>query len=186
MRTASPGHTFRLLVAVALVSVVIIEGDAFGQAPSSPSELDALERQLEDDLTSLATADCTIACKALESMIRSAARICELDPGPRCERAKGKVADATRRVRDACPNCAAAGEGEPETISKGAPSPKEAELQGDDASAPGSAPPAADKGGGCASCTVGGRGGDERVIAWLVSALLLGGLRRGRRRGAEG
>ncbi len=52
------------------------------------------------------TKDCDVARKALESMRRSAARICELngpgDPGGRCSRAKGQVDTASENVRRGC------------------------------------------------------------------------------------
>jgi MYXO-CTERM domain-containing protein len=34
-------------------------------------------------------------------------RLCALDPGERCARAKQKVDDAAARVRNTCPSCAA-------------------------------------------------------------------------------
>jgi len=52
--------------------------------------------------------DCRRACQALASMVRSAARICQLDPpggSGRCEHARERVAQARDRVREACGEC---------------------------------------------------------------------------------
>jgi hypothetical protein len=57
------------------------------------------------------TAPCDSMCKALQSMVRAADRICELSRDgtasdqKRCTDAKQKVAEATAKVRAACPDC---------------------------------------------------------------------------------
>lgn len=56
---------------------------------------------------------CSIACRALASMRRSADRVCELAPSaspdaPRCDDAKERVTKAERRVRERCASCASA------------------------------------------------------------------------------
>jgi hypothetical protein len=69
------------------------------------AEFDAAEKALTT------TAPCDTMCKALQSMIRAADRICELardgtaTEQKRCTDARGKVAEATARVRTSCPNC---------------------------------------------------------------------------------
>jgi len=55
---------------------------------------------------------CSIACRALASMRRSADRVCALAPSaspdaPRCDDAKDRVTKAERRVRERCPGCSA-------------------------------------------------------------------------------
>ncbi len=55
---------------------------------------------------------CSIACRALASMRRSADRLCELAPSaspdaPRCDDARERVGKAERRVRERCPGCVA-------------------------------------------------------------------------------
>ena len=57
------------------------------------------------------TAPCDSMCKALQSMVRAADRICDLardgsaSDQKRCTDARQKVAEATARVRAACPEC---------------------------------------------------------------------------------
>jgi hypothetical protein len=56
---------------------------------------------------------CSIACRALASMRRSADRLCQLAPSaspdaPRCNDAKDRVTKAEQRVRERCAACAEA------------------------------------------------------------------------------
>ena len=78
-------------------------------ARAEGTELDDLKRQLARDYEALSAgaSDCALACKALSSLERSAARLCELSPGPTCDDAKGKAEKARAQVRAACPMCAA-------------------------------------------------------------------------------
>src|SRR5580704_7480647 len=84
-------------------------GPTTGAAPPTPGvayaspaeEIAALEGQLGQALAQLSSG-CAVACPALASMVRAAARICALDPGPRCTDARTKVRDAARRVLQAC------------------------------------------------------------------------------------
>lgn len=72
---------------------------------------DALAEFAEAEKALTTTAPCDTMCKALQSMIRAADRICELardgtaTDQKRCTDAKTKVAEATARVRASCPNC---------------------------------------------------------------------------------
>lgn len=52
---------------------------------------------------------CTVACRALASMQRSAERLCDLsgDGDTRCSDAQGRVDRASRAVKSACPGCRA-------------------------------------------------------------------------------
>jgi len=111
-------------------------------------DVTTLETQLGRETTELSTADCASACKALASIRRAADRICDLEPGPRCNAARDKSEAATKRVREACPECALAAMPAPEPR-------KEERAYVNDASAKGSpaaAPPAESERGGCRSC----------------------------------
>ena len=59
------------------------------------------------DLGGGAEDPCAIACRALGSMERAAARLCELaGDGERCDAANARVKSASERVHGACPGCA--------------------------------------------------------------------------------
>ncbi len=150
---------------------------------ASETDLSALEGQL-DELSALVSGDCEQACRALELMERAAERICALEPGERCDRARRRVADAARRVREACPSCEIAqryfgdDEKRPETAETAetptpTPSPGAAE--------PVSGPPSEDRGAGCAACTAGGAApGHSGGLAWLGLMAWLAARRRRR------
>jgi hypothetical protein len=74
-----------------------------GSKPASPMS----DPRGGTDLSSGAGDACSIACRALGSMERSAARLCELaGDGERCDAAKARVKSASDRVHGACPGCA--------------------------------------------------------------------------------
>jgi MYXO-CTERM domain-containing protein len=75
-------------------------------AVDAGNDVDALMAQLDRDYAQALASDCALACKALESMRRSADRLCQLEPGDRCARAKQKVDSASARVKATCPTCA--------------------------------------------------------------------------------
>lgn len=50
---------------------------------------------------------CETACDALNAMRKAADRVCDLAPGERCDTARARVADAEKRVMEACPECEA-------------------------------------------------------------------------------
>lgn len=84
-------------------------GGSFAQPPeSSLADAEALlDRGSKDLANALSSAkDCDTAKKALESMKRSAGRICDLngpsDPGERCAKAKERVDRASENVRRGC------------------------------------------------------------------------------------
>jgi len=65
--------------------------------------LERAELRLSDALS-----DCARACRALDSMRRSAEHICRLEPPPgrgRCDDARARVQQARRRVHRACGEC---------------------------------------------------------------------------------
>jgi len=77
------------------------------------AEKAAAEKQLAQGEADLAAAGsaCVTMCKALQSMMNAADRICALakdgppDDQKKCAEARTKVADALARVRAACPDC---------------------------------------------------------------------------------
>jgi MYXO-CTERM domain-containing protein len=151
--------------------------------PAAPDELTTLMQELDAEHAALATVDCGAACRALESLERLVGRICALDAGRPCADARKKLEDATRRVREACGDCAhtATVEEEPEdtgTTPKQAPEHLEGEAQaGAPADQPAAPPPEAESRGGCAACAV-----DERSpgagLGWLALAALVAWRRR--------
>jgi MYXO-CTERM domain-containing protein len=169
----------RVLCAVLLS---LSPASAFAQA-SDPGGADALVVEIDRDYAVAQGGDCATACKALDSMRRAADRLCQLDPGDRCAKARQKVSDATARVNASCPSCAqptsnavAGGAGQPPAAP---PAPAEASgpSESKEAVAQESAPR---KGGGCAGCTS-APGGDGLAVVLGVGGLVLLGARRRRR-----
>jgi MYXO-CTERM domain-containing protein len=160
--TIARGQLGTMLAAtVALAGLVVTwtPRPAFAQAASTASlgadaggDVDALQAALDRDYAQAMANDCALACRALESMRRSAERLCQLDPGDRCARARSKVDAATTRVRTSCPTC-------PEQLdvnqSTGRKSPDEAPQPsaGTTAYAPAAEEVSVSKRGGCAGCT---------------------------------
>jgi hypothetical protein len=112
---------------VALAPVIAALLFAGSNARAEEGELADALAEFADAEKSLATsAPCETMCKALQSMIRAADRICELahdgtaTDQKRCTDARAKVADATARVRASCPNC----EPSPPYAPSTAPTPK--------------------------------------------------------------
>ena len=194
--------TIRCLVLLLSALLTLASPAAFAQGQGAPgsasassatAEIDKLEADLDKELAELSTADCVLACKALESMSRSAERICELAPGPRCDAARGKVDSASERVRNACPDCAAATKRDFRTQPKPGVSEEPVKLKGeaddddDDEemaadAAPASAPPSEDAGAaGCAACTIGERRSEGGAALALLLMLGLALLRRRQR-----
>jgi hypothetical protein len=131
----------------------------------SAEDVASLEKQLSDEVAALSTSNCSLACRALESIRRAAERICALEPGPRCDAARAKAADATRRVHDACPDCATVDGATKHEELKREPAP----------AAPAAAPSTAEVAtrsesrGGCRSCTLSGPS-DFGSAWWLLAA----------------
>jgi hypothetical protein len=173
-----------------------------GAAYASPAaEIAALQAQMGQALSQLSSG-CAVACPALGSMERAAARICALDPGPRCTEARAKVRDAATRVRRACGECRDQGgapllddrkkedrDGEekpaaplsaspqPPPPPVVAPRPAEAPAREVQAAAPAGR-------GGCAACTISAdpQGALGATVSALFAAIALGGRRSRRRR----
>ncbi len=134
-------------------------------------EITKLEKSLADEHAALSTADCSEACRALASIRRAADKICALEPGARCSAARAKAEDATRRVRDACAQCAIATTLPPPPVPAPAPDTAAPMKAG---RTPNSAPPR----GGCASCDVGGASPADGAAAAMALLALTRVLRR--------
>jgi uncharacterized protein (TIGR03382 family) len=72
------------------------------------NDVDVAQAEVDHDYAQALAADCGTACRALESMRRATERLCALDPGDRCARAKHALDDAGAHVKSACPECAEA------------------------------------------------------------------------------
>ncbi len=150
-------------------AITLVADPAFADAGDS-NDVRALEQQLAEEHAALSTADCNVACRALVSIRRAADKICALEPGPRCDAAREKAADATRRVREACPDCAIAHLPEP------TPAPERAMT---DRALTASAPPEAEARGGCRSCSA--TGGSPGFDLGVIALAALAAVRRRRR-----
>jgi MYXO-CTERM domain-containing protein len=149
-------------------------------ALAEPTQLDTLERELDEENAALSTdlgaSDCMAACRALTSMRRAAEKICALSPGPRCEAARAKASAASDRVKKSCPTCATTATEERQD---------KKEKQSPPASAPteAAAPPPAERSkGGCASCTTGASPTSSDLGTAFAAALALSRLLRRKRR----
>ena len=158
---AHRGALLAATVALAAVLVAWIPGPAYAQPVSTArtgtgadagDDVDALQAALDRDYAQAMANDCALACRALDSMRRSAERLCQLDPGERCTRAKSKTDAATQRVRASC-TC-------PEPLDQreatGTKTPATTPPQpsgGTAASAPALEEVSVSKRGGCAGCT---------------------------------
>lgn len=157
----------------------------FTASTARADEITDLEKSMAQEHSALSTSDCSAACRALASIRRAADKICALEPGERCAAGRAKADEATRRVRDACPECAIATappkpapDGEERAMSKTGAHPT------DSAPMPASAPQSESKRGGCAGCaTTPSAPGDLATVALAVSALAFGLRRRRKREG---
>ena len=169
LRAKRRPRSSRLVVAIAVAGALAatsfsaVASAQVTSAPAAKEDLTTLEKSLSEQHDALSTSDCATACRALASIRRAADKICALDPGDRCAAGRAKAEDATRRVRDACPECAIAsarpepapgkeeramtkgGTGSKAAESPPAPSPDMATVQ--------AGPPSESKRGGCAGCT---------------------------------
>jgi MYXO-CTERM domain-containing protein len=158
---------------VVFVAFAIFPASAYAQTPDGGTDADALAAEIDSDWTQLQSSDCDTACRALDSMRRATDRLCTMDPGERCSRARKKLADATSRVRSACPNCPeATGRVFPESEKTEAPPPPPSNAATEEA--------VQKKRGGCAGCTV-GQAPDGAAVATSLLAFALLMRRRARR-----
>jgi hypothetical protein len=177
------------LAVVVLVSLGV-SASATRAFAQGREDVTTLERSLAEQTSQLSTSDCVEACRALASIRRAADKICALEPGERCAAAHAKAEESTRRVRDACPECAIASA--PVPSPKGAPA-EPAALAPGARGEKGAPPPAQPTSvvqsesqgprGGCRGCATAGVGAGDRALgaaAFLAMAALL----RRRRRAA--
>lgn len=101
----------RALGAMAIVGLArIASADVVG---GEPTTFDQASRAFDDARAAFASSgtDCITMCKALQSMSRSAERVCALAPPGdeaakhKCDDARAKVDEATKKVLAACPAC---------------------------------------------------------------------------------
>lgn len=179
---------------------------AFATPDEARDAITTAQTDLDAALAQTAS-DCSAACVALASMQRAAERLCELEPGPRCDTARKRVDAARRRVAERCPTCEAlrtsggakvpahdpgpepppGGEGGFDRVDDAARAEKteggDPQAQQDEAKdvvltgAPANAPPSEESTAGCAACRLGGAD-DPRGLWALVLAALALGLRR--------
>jgi MYXO-CTERM domain-containing protein len=168
----------RVRVVVMTLAACTLVASYARAADGGADDIKALEKQLSEEHSTLSTSDCNAACKALGSIRRAAEKICAIEPGPRCEGAREKAADATRRVHDACPDCALASGPMPP-----APPPVRATESPDRAAPPANAPAREESTRGCASCaSTDSRGGGLNGDLGLVGLAVFGALRVFRKR----
>jgi hypothetical protein len=165
--------------ALLAVGLMLVSGSAFADVVDAggAGDVRALQLELDQELSALSTSDCFAACRALGSIRRAAEKICQLEPGPRCDAAREKAADATRRVHEACPDCALASGPPSQAPPAPAPPEREGRVAADQVQAE-----AAPSRGGCRSCSAtdaGGTGTDLGLIAVLTfaAARMLGAAR---------
>jgi MYXO-CTERM domain-containing protein len=183
---------------ILVIALMLVAEPASAQTPEAQATVTSMMGELDAAIAALDINDCNAACEAIASMKRAAERICDLEPGPRCDTARAKVEEARKKVRAACPTCEAA-TGKATTVTaedKPKPRSPKKQEQKDNQPAPDvedehqreyetrpsepSAPPpsAAPSDGGCAPCAVGSREPQSHA-SWL---LLLGAAIAWRRR----
>lgn len=160
----------------------------FTASVARADEIADLEKSLAQEHAALSTSDCSAACRALASVRRAADKICALEPGPRCSAAHAKSDDATRRVRDACPECAVASvvpDRKPDSPATApvtpAPAPPQVGQERESVHTTASAPAPESRRGGCASCHASGASLGEATSGVLAVLALAGLLRRKKR-----
>lgn len=90
----------------------LLAEDDSGAEPAyaEPPEMAQALKEFDSQLQALSTTRaCDEACRAFESMKRTAQRICELvldaDPKERCRTARGRLEQASRDLTTRCPEC---------------------------------------------------------------------------------
>jgi hypothetical protein len=160
---------------VRTLGLVMLLAPTIARADDAGSEMTTLLGDVDRFAGEAQGQDCAVACRAVDSMRSATERICEIDPGDPCARARDTLRKSAARVRTACPECSAA---------------TEKRLAPQEAAVPASPPQGTAQAeavrtrGGCASCTV-GRGGasDEGALPWalLVAGAAVWATRRRRR-----
>lgn len=169
------------------LNLVVVALCTFTGRAARADEVSDLEKGLAQEHAALSTSDCTAACRALASIRRAADKICAIEQGPRCAAARARSDDATRRVREACPECAIA------SIAPQKPTSPAAQDVSSAKAAPAAvqneplrtaSPPSSERGrGGCASCHASGASLGEATTGVLAFLALAGLLRRKKKQG---
>ena len=162
-----PVRKLSLAIALGMCLVPVLETRA------QADEVTDLEKSLNQQHETLSTSDCTTACQALASIRRAADRICALEPGPRCVAAQAKAFEDTRKVRDACPQCAVAAVSPGMEPKPEAPAPPRSVETSQSVAAEHSR-------GGCASCASGGVAPSDLGVVGVGVLALVRLLRRKR------
>jgi MYXO-CTERM domain-containing protein len=175
-------------IAGALFILCLTPTPALAQTLEDP---DALSAEVDRDYMQVQASDCATACQALASMRRATERLCVLDPGDRCARARTKLDDATTRVHASCPSCVV-GPGTPQATPSAAPAP-EAPSNAELAQPTEEYVAVSHKGGGCGGCATSPAAGGNAALAGLGALALvvmrrrrLGRFPRGKRRPRAG
>jgi MYXO-CTERM domain-containing protein len=160
--SARPRTRGALSSSVLLATLMVLAPGAALADGGVESDVRALEKRLAEEHAALSTADCNAACRALMSIRRAADKICALEPGPRCDAAREKASDATRRVQEACPDCVIA------TVP--VPSPHERAAAPEPSHDAALAQESAPSHGGCRSCSTTGSAGSGEGTGLIVLA----------------
>jgi len=154
----------------------------FTTSVARADEIADLEKSLAQEHAALSTSDCSAACRALASIRRAADKICAIEQGPRCAAAHAKSDDATRRVREACPECAIASIAPEKPTSPAAhdvsPATVPPAVVQNETLRTASPPSPQRSRGGCASCHASGASLGEATTGVLAFLALAGLLRR--------
>lgn len=160
-------------VALAVLSFVALSwaAPAFAQSTSPNQEADGLVKQIDDGLAGALGADCSVACRALDSMRHATDRLCGIEPGERCVAARDKLRRAGERVHASCPDCA----NEPRDgvgVNPDAPTPRSPSPP---SPAPTDAEAVSRRHGGCAGCTTSAAETHELpfLLAITLAALII-------------
>lgn len=134
-----------LALALFFVSTPALAGDASTEAQQA---WDEVQRSSSE---ALASQDCRVACRALESLNRATKRLCDIGP-EHCAEARAKLRDATQRVRTSCPECEVQTFDQPKAGTTNVPPEPPANVARGGYDADRTSEAAPQKSGGCASC----------------------------------
>lgn len=146
--------------------------DAGGATDALALEVTTTAKRVAEELASRA---CDEACRALTSMRRATDRLCALEPGDRCERARRQTEASAQSVQAACPECAVASGPSPKGQVAAVRERPAAESE------PISQPVSERTTRGCASCAAAGHEGRSDAASSLALAALVVAFLRGRR-----
>jgi Zn finger protein HypA/HybF involved in hydrogenase expression len=127
------------------------------------------------DQTAINLSTCDDACRALQTMLRAAERICAIEPGgARCESARAKTDASRARVLTACPTCTV----EEPHVARAAQEPSRPESAKESQAGATAVDANAPRRGGCAGCAT-STGADNGWLLVLAAFVLSQRRRRG-------